>query len=161
MLSIQLASPQDASRLAEVQKRTFDHDAQQYQNKPEEGPPGYGSISWQSDMMKSGHYYKLLEDDVIIGGMIIFPSENKEECHLGRIFIDPKHQNRGYGQEAFRFLFSTFSSAQKWTLDTPSWAVRNHHFYKKHGFVQIAEVLDTNSGETLFQYERITEEERP
>ncbi|WP_019912916.1 GNAT family N-acetyltransferase [Paenibacillus sp. HW567] len=161
MLSIQLANPQDASRLAEVQKRTFDHDAQQYQNKLEDGPPGYGSSSWQSEMMMSGQYYKLLENDVIIGGMILFPSENKEECHLGRIYIDPNYQNRGYGQEAFLFLFSTFSSAQKWTLDTPSWAVRNHHFYKKQGFVQIAEVHDAQSGEALIQYERITEEARP
>ncbi|MCE3199282.1 GNAT family N-acetyltransferase [Paenibacillus sonchi] len=154
MLSILIAEPQDAGLLAEVQKRTFDEDARRFQNKAEDGPPGYSSSSWQSEMMEKGLYYKLLADEHIIGGMIIFPSPGGEEYHLGRIFIDPLYQNRGYGQDVFHFLFSTFPNAHKWTLDTPSWAVRNHYFYEKLGFVQTAEVQIEESGITLIQYER-------
>ncbi|OKP97424.1 N-acetyltransferase [Paenibacillus sp. P46E] len=154
MLFIQLADPLDAPALARVQKTTFDHDAQRFQNKAEDGPPGYSSSSWQSEMMEKGLYYKLLADDSIIGGMLVFASPDEREYHLGRIFIDPLYQNRGYGQDAFNFLFSTFPNAQKWTLDTPSWAVRNQYFYEKLGFVQIAEVPLEPSGETLIQYER-------
>lgn len=156
MLSILPADPQDAAKLAEVQKKTFDNDAQQYQNKEEDGPPGYDSADWQAEQMNNGHYYKLLAAGGIIGGMIVFPSSGGKECHLGRIFIDPLHQNHGYGHEAFRFLFQTYPSAQKWTLDTPSWAVRNHYFYKKHGFIQTGEIKDANSGETIIEYERIS-----
>lgn len=158
MLSILPADPQDAAMLAGVQKKTFDSDAQQYQNKVEDGPPGYDSADWQVEQMNHGHYYKLLAAGGIIGGMIVFPSSGGDECHLGRIFIDPLHQNHGYGHEAFRFLFQTYPSAQKWTLDTPSWAVRNHYFYKKHGFIQTGEIKDTNSGETIIEYERISNE---
>ncbi|MNO13006.1 hypothetical protein D3C76_26260 [compost metagenome] len=159
MLSILLAEPQDAARLAEVQKRTFDEDARRFQNKAEDGPPGYDSSSWQSEMMEKGRYYKLLADEHIIGGMLVFASPDEQELHLGRIFIDQLYQNRGYGQDAFHFLFNTFPTAHKWTLDTPSWAVRNHYFYKKLGFVQTAEVQIEESGETLIQYERTTAEE--
>lgn len=44
-LSFLLTRPQDASKLAEAHKRTFDEDAQRFQNKAEDGPPGYGSSS--------------------------------------------------------------------------------------------------------------------
>ncbi|WNS41011.1 GNAT family N-acetyltransferase [Paenibacillus sp. MMS20-IR301] len=155
MLSIVLAEPRDADTLAEVQKRTFDHDARTFQNKPEDGPPGYDSSSWQSEMMSKCQYYKLLAENEIIGGMLVYAAtDNSPEYHLSRIYIDPLHQNRGYGQEAFSFLFNTYPSAQKWTLDTPSWAVRNHYFYEKLGFVQTAVVVLEDSGESLIQYER-------
>ncbi|MNI47643.1 hypothetical protein D3C73_1021740 [compost metagenome] len=122
MLSIVLAEPQDAAQLAEVQKRTFDEDARRFQNKAEDGPPGYDSSSWQREMMKKGLYYKLIAEEHIIGGMLVFASPGGQEYHLGRIFIDPLYQSRGYGQHVFHFLFSTFPNAHKWTLDTPSWA---------------------------------------
>lgn len=157
MLTILPADPQDAAKLAEVQKKTFDSDAQQYQNKDEDGPPGYDSTDWQAEQMNKGHYYKLLAQDRIIGGMIVFPSSGGDECHLGRIFIDPLHQNHGYGQEAFTFLFAAYPSVLKWTLDTPSWAVRNHYFYKKHGFIETGEITDSTNGETIIEYERISD----
>lgn len=156
MFKIQLADPQDAQILAEIQKKTFNEDARQFQNKEEDGPPGYDSSAWQEEMMQKGRYYKLLADDVIIGGMIVFPAPGGKECHLGRIYLDPRYQNKGYGQEAFRFLFDTYPSAQKWTLDTPSWAVRNHYLYQKLGFIRIREIQDPSSGETLIEYEKIT-----
>ncbi|WP_438495663.1 GNAT family N-acetyltransferase [Paenibacillus sp. IHBB 3054] len=154
MFKIQLADLQDAKTLAEIQKKTFNEDARQFQNKEEDGPPGYDSSAWQAEMMQKGHYYKLLADDAIIGGMIVFPAPGGEECHLGRIYMDPHYQNKGYGQEAFRFLFDTYPSAQKWTLDTPSWAVRNHYLYQKLGFIRIGEIQDASSGETIIEYER-------
>lgn len=43
MITIQLAEPQDAKTLAEIQKKTFNEDARQFQNKEEDGPPGYDS----------------------------------------------------------------------------------------------------------------------
>ncbi|QSF46018.1 GNAT family N-acetyltransferase [Paenibacillus tianjinensis] len=158
MFTILLADLQDAVRLAEVQKRTFDADARQFQNKEEDGPPGYDSAEWQAEQMNNRHYYKLLADNNLIGGMIVFPSPGAEECHLGRIFIDPLHQNRGYGQECFRFLFQTYPSAKKWTLDTPSWAARNHYFYQKLGFVRTGETLDRVNGEAIIEYERASKQ---
>ncbi|WP_379147046.1 GNAT family N-acetyltransferase [Paenibacillus sp. sgz500992] len=156
MLNIHPADPSDAPVLAEIQKRTFDEDALKYRNKAEDGPPGYDSVAWQAEMMKKGHYYKLLADGVIIGGMIVFPASGEDEFLLLRIFIDPLQQNRGFGQEAFHYLFASYPSARRWTLDTPSWAVRNHHFYKKMGFVQTGVIGDPDSQDAFFEYERIS-----
>ncbi|WP_379155067.1 GNAT family N-acetyltransferase [Paenibacillus sp. sgz5001063] len=137
MLSIRSADLQDADKLAEIQKRTFDEDARRFQNKAEDGPPGYSSSSWQSEMMEKGLYYKLLAEDSIIGGMIVFASPDEQEVHLGRIFIDPLYQNRGYGQAAFHFLFSTFPNAHKWTLDTPSWRSETNISMKSSGLCRL------------------------
>ncbi|MNB83266.1 Acetyltransferase (GNAT) family protein [compost metagenome] len=155
MFTISFADPQDAARLADVQKRTFDADARLYQNKEEDGPPGYDSAEWQAEQMMNAHYYKLATEDCIIGGMIVFPSPAATECHLGRIFIDPQYQNHGYGQESFRFLFQTYPVARKWTLDTPSWALRNHYFYEKLGFVRTGKMTDEVNGEVIIGYERV------
>ncbi|MEK4008893.1 GNAT family N-acetyltransferase [Paenibacillus sp. FSL H3-0333] len=154
MLTFELARPQDAAMLANVQKRTFDDDARRYQDKEEDGPPGYDSVPWQAEQMQQGHYYKLLKDGGIVGGMIIFPSPTEEECHLGRIFIDPLYQNQGFGHEALHFLLAKYPRATRWTLDTPSWAVRNHHFYEKHGFVRTGEIYDAESSQSIWEYER-------
>ncbi|MEK4044605.1 GNAT family N-acetyltransferase [Paenibacillus sp. FSL H8-0048] len=154
MLTFELARPEDAAMLADVQKRTFDDDARCYQDKEEDGPPGYDSVSWQIRQMQQSHYYKLLKDGEIVGGMIIFPSSAEKECHLGRIFIDPLCQNQGFGHEALHFLFVQYPTAKRWTLDTPSWAVRNHHFYEKHGFIKTGETKDTESNESIWEYER-------
>lgn len=67
MLTFEFAEPQDAAVLADVQKRTFNDDARRYQNKDEDGPPGYDSVSWQAEQMQQGHYYKLLDNGKIIG----------------------------------------------------------------------------------------------
>nr|WP_312027401.1 GNAT family N-acetyltransferase [Paenibacillus typhae] len=91
----------------------------------------------------------------MIGGMIVFSSPEAGECHLGRIFIDPLHQNHGYGQESFRFLFQTYPAARKWTLDTPSWALRNHYFYEKLGFIRTGKITGEVNGEVIIEYERV------
>ncbi|WP_249897133.1 GNAT family N-acetyltransferase [Paenibacillus sp. PK3_47] len=125
------------------------------QNKAENGPPGYDSIDWQTEMMQKSHYYKLMADGILIGGVIVFLSADKREGYVGRIFIDPLFQNRGYGQEVFRFLFTGYPTARKWGLDTPSWAARNQYFYKKLGFVQTREITDSASGDAFYEYELI------
>ncbi|MFD2875681.1 GNAT family N-acetyltransferase [Paenibacillus rhizoplanae] len=69
-------------------------------------------------------------------------------------FIDPLYQNQGFGHEALHFLFVQYPAAKRWTLDTPSWAVRNHHFYEKHGFIRIGEIYDAESSQSIWEYER-------
>jgi ribosomal protein S18 acetylase RimI-like enzyme len=74
---------------------------------------------------------------------------------LGRIYVDPDFQNRGIGQQAVRQMFGAFPEAQEWTLGTPSWAIRNQHFYEKMGFVKVREAeIDLDLGRSGIEYER-------
>lgn len=56
--------------------------------------------------------------------------------HLAVIYIDPAYHNRGIGTQTIEFVKRTYP-AKKWTLDTPDYATRNHHFYQKFGCVRV------------------------
>jgi len=135
MIKFAKATCADAQQLTEVQIKTFDDDSRRFFGKPNGGPPGYDSVKFQLDMMEQGIYYKILDEDTIIGGIIIFRSKNGH-YNLGRIYVDPDYQNRGVGTKAISFLENEFPDAQVWNLDTPMVATRNHHFYEKLGYVR-------------------------
>ena len=77
------ARPGDAARLAKVSERAFHSDVDC--GAPGiGGPPGYDSAEWQRRMMRLARYYKILVDNQIVGGLIVFPKEPR--CYeLGRI----------------------------------------------------------------------------
>lgn len=135
MILFEKAKPSDAIALANASQKAFDHDIN-YGAPSVGGPPGYKSDKWQARMMQVGDYYKILLNGVIVGGMIVFKHE-AGHYELGRIFIEPSAQNKGIGGQAMTFLEQTYPFASRFTLDTPRWAVRNHHFYRKMGYVQI------------------------
>ena len=135
MLQLTKAHAKDAKALAQISQRAFDDDIN-YGAPGPGGPPGYKSDQWQSKMMRFGEYYKILVDDQIIGGVIIFRKKPRE-YELGRIFIDPDVQNQGFGTETFELIWKTYPLAKRWTLGTPTWNQRTQHFYKKVGFVEI------------------------
>ncbi len=127
----------DADTLAKVSECAFHSDAL-YGGPIEGGPKGYNSAGWQRKMMALGDYYKIIQENQIIGGIIVF-RERPREYEVGRIFLDPEFQNRGIGAQVFELLWQKYPLVKRWTLDTPAWYERNRHFYKKVGFVEIGE----------------------
>jgi GNAT superfamily N-acetyltransferase len=129
------ARSKDAAALAHISERAFHSDI--HCGAPGlGGPPGYKSEQWQRKMMRIGDYYKILVGDEIVGGLIVFRKKPRE-YELGRIFVDPDHQNQGVGTQAFEFLWEEYPLAKRWTLGTPAWNRRTRHFYNKVGFVEI------------------------
>jgi RimJ/RimL family protein N-acetyltransferase len=155
LIKIEKATSRDATRLTEIQTRTFDEDSKL---KPPgcsmEGPPGYDSVDWNAEWIARTPYYKILFDDQIVGGIIVFELGEKHS-ELGRIWVAPDFQNRGISQQAMRQMFEAFPEARKWVLGTPSWAIRNQHFYEKMGFVKVGETeVDSHLGWSGIEYER-------
>lgn len=65
-------------------------------------------------------------------------------------------QNQGIGQEALKLMFEKHSDVHKWTLGTPNWAVRNHHFYERVGFKKVLETeVSPELGWSSFEYELV------
>lgn len=137
MIQFIKARPSDAEKLAQASKRAFDDDIRYGAPEPG-GPPGYDSAAWQAKMMRMSDYFKIVADGQIIGGIIVF-RKGMREYNLGRIFIEPEHQNQGIGTRAFQFLWQEYPLAKRWTLDTPVWNRRTRYFYQKVGFVEIGE----------------------
>ena len=151
MITFERTTPADAAALTGVQTRTFDDDARRFGGQDCGGPPGYDDVGWQLQIMQRGHYYKILCDGQIVGGIIVF-NLGRGHYELGRIYLDPDYQDRGIGTQAMAFIEAAYPQAARWILDTPGWATRNQHFYEKLGYVRVRE--ERSGGEVSICYEK-------
>jgi GNAT superfamily N-acetyltransferase len=154
------ATEDDIPELTEVMTRAFD-DAQKHLGKPNGGPDGYDTGDFFRKWMLSYREsvgYKVLVDGKIVGGFIVWLLRHGKN-NLGTIFVDPDYQDQGVGSQAMRFIFTTFRDATSWTLETPSWALKNHYFYEKNGFQKVREKPTGNHEGTSFLYRKITNEQ--
>jgi N-acetylglutamate synthase-like GNAT family acetyltransferase len=63
---------------------------------------------------------------------------------LGTVFVDPASQDQGVGTRTWQFIEATYPESRSWTLETPVWATKNHHFYEeKCGFHRVDVQEDT------------------
>lgn len=154
MVNFIRASIEDARKLTDIQTETFDDDSRRFFNRPSGGPPYYDSLDMHIKFIKNDFYYKIVDDDEIIGGIHVQAQEGNH-YYLAGIYIKPGEQNKGIGQKAIKFIESEFPYATKWTLDTPSVCVRNHHLYEKVGYKKVDEILlDKASSLYLYLYEK-------
>jgi GNAT superfamily N-acetyltransferase len=133
-----------------VQIAAFHDDARLYPGVEIGGPPGYDSVEVMRQKIQTDECYKIVYEGQIIGGIIVF-DQGQGHFHLDVIDIDPAYHNRGIGTLAMQFIERTYP-ATKWTLDTPTYAVRNQHFYEKFGYVMVGEAA--HDGITLIAYEK-------
>lgn len=136
--------------LTEIMTRTFDDDAQKFLGQPSGGPPGYntGEFLRKFAIDGDGLGWTIFADGQIIGAFIIFITPTHDDW-LGNIFVDPDYQGQQIGTRTWAFIEETYPDALTWNLETPTWAVRNHHFYEKLGFVRVK----TAGEDTLYKKE--------
>jgi len=137
-ISFGRAVPTDVDTLVKAQIAAFHHDSVLYPDVEIGGPPGYDSVEDTLDKLQDSLYYTILCDGQIVGGMVVYDM-GEGRVHLDLIYIVPAYQGTGIGSQAMDFLEQTYAVATRWTLDTPSWAVRNQHFYEKFGYVKMGE----------------------
>ena len=88
-------------------------------------------------MLNEGHLFQAVVDDKLVGGAILFLSENEESLYIGRIFIDSLYHKKGYGISLMRLIEKLYSNVKEINLDTPIWNVRTNSFYKKLGYIEL------------------------
>lgn len=142
----------DVDTLVAVQIRAFHDDARLYPGVEMGGPPGYNSSEALIGDMAEMDYYKIVVDGRIVGGFSVHHVEG-DHGHICRIYLDPDYHNRGLGTQAMQFIEDRYP-ARRWTLDTPLYATRNHHFYEKLGYHRAGEFL-ADEGITLIIYEKV------
>lgn len=149
-LKFRIAEFDDAGILTKICKVAFDDFSRNHNGNSEGGPPGYDSVDYQIGKMREAPYLKILLDDEIVGGILLIP---KEPGHmmLGRIFIHPDHQKKGIGTRAMTYIEEAYP-AEKWSLETPTYAPENHRFYERLGYVRKWIVPDIP--EPLYLYEK-------
>jgi len=147
----------DIPRLTEVMRRAFDDDAQKHLGQERGGPEGYDTgdffRTWLFGYEESVGY-KVVWDEAVIGGIIVWILPEGHNV-LGTIFVDPKYQDMGVGERTWRFIEETYPKTKTWSLATPTWATKNHHFYKKCGFSEVDAdpIVPTEEGSTIYRKE--------
>jgi GNAT superfamily N-acetyltransferase len=152
-ISFERATPADAEALRDVQVASFHSDAHTYPGVGLTGPQGYDQVESVLEQIREDAYSKIVADGRIIGGMIVSHIE-PGHYHLDRIFIDPAYHNLGIGTRAMQFIEREYPAAL-WTLNTPTFARRNQHFYEKSGYVRVGEFPEPDHADiTLIEYEK-------
>ena len=151
-VSIEHASSDDIETLIQIQIAAFHHDTVLY-GVEHGGPPGYDSVESAREKMHDDIYYKILLDGEIVGGIVVMEME-QGHLHLDLIYVDPQQHDKGIGTQAMTLLEAAHP-AEKWTLDTPTYAVRNQHFYEKLGYVKVRAYEEDGFG--LIAYEKRTD----
>ncbi len=159
MIRLEPATLDDAQTLCDLMTKTFDDDAQRWFGIPQGGPPRYDELSYHQELVEGRAwsdphvYHKIIFEDRIVGGLVVFPNDSSGRYCLGSIYIDPDYQDRHLGSEVMRLIEETYPHARKWVLDTPSCCTRNHHFYEKHGYVKVGE--GGPKEDSFFMYEKV------
>ena len=150
-ISFEPATPDDAQALRDVQVASFHSDALNYPGIKESGPPGYDLVETVLHKLQESAYSKIVVDGQVVGGITVY-DYGEGHFHLDLLYIDPAYHNLGIGTRAMQFIEQTYP-ATLWTLDTPTYATRNHHFYEKFGYVKVGERPE-DEDITLIEYEK-------
>ena len=151
-VSIERARETDGKTLAEISKRAFDSDVEVGAQGPG-GPQGYDSPEAQINNMKWTDYYKILLDDLIVGGIMVC-GRSERHCEICGLFVDPQFHNKGIATRAFELIWGAYPRVEVWTLGTPEWNVRTKHFYEKLGFQQVGWTKEGYGGSRGRWYEK-------
>ena len=98
--------------------------------------------------------YKILTEEQLIGGIIVWILPEGHNI-LGTIFVDPDFQDMGVGWQTWHFIEETYPETQSWRLATPTWAIKNHHFYRKCGFIEVESdpLIPPEEDQTIYRKE--------
>ncbi|MFB1052247.1 GNAT family N-acetyltransferase [Paraliobacillus sp. JSM ZJ581] len=134
IFSISRATVDEAKYLVAVQVKAFKKDV----DICGEGPPGYDSINRQKEFIKSLLYYKITDDNTIIGGFyLLCLTPGKYE--LVRLFIDPSYQRKGIGTMVLKYIEEAFDDIEILELEASDFRKDNHIFYENRGFIKVGE----------------------
>lgn len=126
----------DIPELAEIMERAFDEDARIHLDENEEGPQGYDLYflkRWA--LSNDATSYKIMYQDKMVGGALLWLEQKKHSNFLGNLFIDVNYQNKGIGTKVWSMIEDMYPDTIRWSAEASGYAKRNHYFYvSKCGF---------------------------
>ena len=98
--------------------------------------------------------YVFVEDDEIVGYVRVklYPEGTHK---ISTLSVHPKHQNKGFAQQALAEIERIHSDTTRWFLDTILEEAGNCHLYEKMGYKRTGKTVQINDKMTLVFYEKI------
>lgn len=149
IFKISKATVNEAKYLVEVQVKAFQIDVAICG----EGPPGYDSVDWQVELMGSHLYYKITDENTIIGGFYLSKLDSGK-YELVRLFVAPSYQEMGVGTMVLKYIEEIFDDLEILELEASDFRKDNHAFYENRGFIKVAEVQYTKDSYS-YKYQKV------
>jgi len=131
-LQIKRAPVQDAEAILDLQKLAYLSEAEIYNNKSI--PPLTQTLEEIRAEFGNQIFLKALIDERIIGSVRAYQTEGT--CHIGRLVVHPKFQNRGIGSRLMHAIEGAFDNAKRLELFTGDNSARNLYLYHKLGYTE-------------------------
>ncbi len=108
---------------------------------------------------KDSYAYEMLDNDEIIGGVIITIDKKTNHNHLDFLFVKVGFQSKGIGQTIWNQIEKMYQNTKVWETCTPYFDKRNIHFYvNKLGF-HIVEYFNEKHPDSNMQLDCYKEDE--
>ena len=88
--------------------------------------------------------YRILNDDVWVGGIILSINRNSFHNSLDLFFINPSNHGIGIGTNAWMLVEKMYPETKVWETNTPYFEKRNIHFYANKCGFKIVEFFNPN-----------------
>ena len=154
-LTFEAITEADIPELTDVMTRAFDDDAQKHLGQARGGPDGYDNGDFFRTWLfgyEQTDGYKAVRAGKIVGAIIVWILPERHNI-VGTIFVDPAAQDQGIGTAIWRFVEARYPETASWSLGTPTWATKNHHFYAdKCGFRRVESDPIIGAPEDTFVY---------
>ena len=133
MFSLTLATQIDIAHLRDLSVNAFAEDRTHRPQSINGGdPPGIETIEKHEEWLYSKTYLKCTMNGNIVGSCIL--QIEGEKGLLFGLHVNKQHMNKGIGSWIISEMQQMFPQVSTWSLETPDYASRNHHFYQKNGF---------------------------
>ncbi len=157
MLSLNVATLKDIVQLRDIAVSAFAEDKTYRADVIDGGaPPGLDTIEKHEGWLNTKTYLKCTKNGDLVGSCIL-QIDGKNGVVFG-LNVGQQHMNSGIGSWIIHEIQRMFPQISIWTLDTPDYATRNHHFYKKNGFTLMQLTpKDSSLGFGFHQYTKIAQ----
>ena len=78
---------------------------------------------------KNSHAYEMVDNNKIVGGVIVTIDEKTNHNHLDFLFVKVGVQSKGIGQAIWKQIEELYPNTEIWETCTPYFDKRNIHFY--------------------------------
>lgn len=149
-----IATTEDAEALFDMQIKSFTPLLEKYEDY--DTNPANEPIERLINRIerKNGIFYKILLDEVLVGGICIYWIE-EHDYWISPMFILPEYQGKGIAQKSIKLLKSYYHSGAKvWKLATLLEEKGNCHLFEKLGYIRTGFSKSINQHATLIYYEK-------
>jgi phosphoribosylanthranilate isomerase len=131
VVSIVLASKEDLSEILALQKLAYHSEA--VLNNDFNIPPVTQTAEGITEEFGRRIFVKAVLDGHIVGSVRAH-LDGENTCHIGRVIVHPKYQNRGIGSQLVGAIEKRFARARRYELFTSERSARNLYLYRKLGY---------------------------